>query len=107
MHIITFVVVIVAALGALYVGAKVFAKAFTLLALQFQKLGLFFWNSASNTARSVKTVMKEKAERKAQAAQTAVEPEPVQEQQIITKSIDEWDEFEIPTYLRKGKTLVW
>lgn len=103
MHIITFVFVIVASLGALYVGAMVFAKAFTFLALQFQNLGLFFWNKASNKARSVQAVIKEKAK----AVQTAVVPEPAQEQPTPAKPVDEYAYLEIPTYIRKGKTLVW
>ncbi|MBE5145793.1 hypothetical protein HJ039_21095 [Vibrio parahaemolyticus] len=111
MHIITFVFVIVASLGALYVGAMVFAKAFTFLALQFQNLGLFFWNKASNKAsnkaRSVQAVIKEKAEQKAKAVQTAVVPEPAQEQPTPAKPVDEYAYLEIPTYIRKGKTLVW
>lgn len=107
MHIITFVVVIVASLGALYVGAMVFAKAFTFFALQFQNLGLFFWNKANRTARSIQAVIKEKAEQKAKAVQTAVVPEPAQEQPTPAKPVDEYAYLEIPTYLRKGKTLVW
>ena len=91
MNIITFVFIIVASLGALFVGIMVFVKASTFL-------GLFFWNKV----RSVQTIIKEKAEQKSKAVQ---QPPVVLEK--IQEAVCEYAYLEIPTYIRKGKTLVW
>ncbi|TDB57871.1 hypothetical protein [Photorhabdus khanii] len=106
MHIITFIVVLLASLGALYVGAKVFAFSFIALAKVFQHIGLFLWNKfAAPAMRSVQAVIKERAA-KAEQAKVAVEPEVTQVQEVAKQEPD-WDYLEIPTYLRKGKDLVW
>ncbi|OJR84375.1 hypothetical protein BK391_27945 [Escherichia coli] len=106
MHIITFIVVLLASLGALYVGAKAFAFSFIVLAKVFQRIGLFLWNKfAVPSMRSVQAVIKERAA-KAEQAKAVVEPEVTQVQEVAKQEPD-WDYLEIPTYLRKGKELVW
>jgi hypothetical protein len=55
--------------------------------------------------RSVQAVIKERAA-KAEQAKVAVEPEVTQVQEAAKQEPD-WDYLEIPTYLRKGKDLVW
>lgn len=55
--------------------------------------------------RSVQAVIKERAA-KAEQAKAVVEPEVTQVQEVAKQEPD-WDYLEIPTYLRKGKELVW
>lgn len=106
MHIVTFIVVLFVSLGALYVGAKAFAFVFIALAKVFQHIGLFFWNKfAVPTVRSVQAVIQERAA-KTEPVKAVVEPEVTQAQKIAEQEPD-WDYLEIPTYLRKGKELVW
>lgn len=102
MHIITFIAVLLTSLGALYVGTKFFVLSFVALAKLFQRI---LWKIAVPAMRSVQAVIKERAA-KAEEVKAVVEPEVTQVQEV-TKQEPNWDYFEIPTYLRKGKKLVW
>ena len=55
--------------------------------------------------RSVQAVIKERAA-KAKQAKAVVGPGVTQAQEVAKQEPD-WDYLEIPTYLRKGKDLVW
>ena len=106
MHIITFIVVLLASLGALYVGVRAFAFSYIALVKVFQRIGLFLWNKFAVPAmRSVQAVIKERAT-KAKQVKVVVEPEVTQVQNVAKQEPD-WEYLEIPTYLRKGKELVW
>lgn len=106
MHIITFIVVLLATLGALFVGAKAFAFSFIALATVFQRIALFLWNKVAVPAmRSVQAVIKERAATVEQA-KAVVEPAVTQVQAVANQEPD-WNYLEIPAYLRKGKELVW
>lgn len=106
MHIITFIVVLLASLGALYVGAKIFAFSFIAFANVFQRIGLFLWNKLAVPAmRPVQAVIKKRAA-KTEQVKAVIEPEVTQVQEVTEQEPD-WDYLEIPTYLRKGNDLVW
>lgn len=106
MHLITFIAALVASLGLLYVGALVFAKAFTCLVQLFQRAAMSFWIKAGAPAmRSAMAVIKNRADKI--DALSAAEPELAQVQPSPSWYEPDWEHFETPTYLRKGKTLVW
>lgn len=106
MHIITFILVLLASLGSLYIGAKAFVFSFIVFAKVFQRIGLFLWNKFAVPAmRPVQAVIKKRAA-KAEQVKAVIEPEVTQVQEVAKQEPD-WDYFEIPTYLRKGNELVW
>lgn len=106
MHIVTFIAVLLISLGLFFAGAKLFALTFISLAKLFQRLGLFLWNKFALPAmRSVQAVIKDRAA-KTEKLKVVSESESVQLQES-TKEEPDWEYLEIPTYLRKGRELVW
>lgn len=99
MHIITFVLVLLAFSVAIYIGTKAFF-------VGLEHIGLFIWNQFEVPAiRYVQAVIK-KSSAKTEQVNTVVETEVTQTQKI-TEPEPDLDCLDIPTYLRKGKKLIW